>query len=31
MSYVCVRDVMDIVFSICVVGRGATGACAWDV
>ena len=26
MLYVCVRDVMDVVFSICIVTRGAVGA-----
>ena len=27
MLYVCVRDVMDIVFSVCIVMCGAVGAC----
>ena len=27
MLYVCVRGVMDIVFSVCIVTRGAVGAC----
>ena len=32
MLYVCVRDVMDVVFLfVCVVTRGAVGARAWDV
>ena len=26
MTYVCVRDVMDVDFSVCVVRRGAVGA-----
>ena len=26
MLYVCVRDVMDVVFSVCIVRRGAVGA-----
>ena len=26
MVYVCVRDVMDVVFSVCIVTRGAVGA-----
>ena len=25
MLYVCVRDVMDVVFSVCIVTRGAEG------
>ena len=25
MLYVCVRDVIDIVFSVCIVTRGAVG------
>ena len=25
MFYVCVRDVMDVVFSVCIVTRGAVG------
>ena len=24
--YVCVRDVMDVLFSVCIVTRGAVGA-----
>ena len=31
MLYVCVRDVMDVVFSICIVKRGAVGARVWEV
>ena len=26
MLYVCVRGVMDVVFSVCIVMRGAVGA-----
>ena len=26
MLYVCVRDVMDVVFSVCIVRRGVLGA-----
>ena len=28
---VCVADVMDIVFSVCIVRRGAVGARVWEV
>ena len=31
MLYVCVRGVMDIVFSVCIVTRGAVGACVLEV
>ena len=31
MLYVCVRDVMGFVFSVCIVGCGAVGACVWEV
>ena len=31
MLYVCVRDVMDVVFSICIVIRGAVGDRVWEV
>ena len=31
MLYVCVKDVMDIVFSVCIVTRGAVGARVWHV
>ena len=31
MLYVCVRDVMDVVFSVCIVRRGAVGARVWEV
>ena len=29
--YVCVRDVMDVVFSVCIVTCGAVGARVWEV
>ena len=31
MLYVCVRDVMDVVFSVCIVKHGTLGACVWEV
>ena len=34
MLYICVRgvmDVMDVVFSVCIVTRGAVGARQWEV
>ena len=31
LKYVCVRDVMDVVFSVCIVRRGAVGARVWGV
>ena len=31
MLYICVRDVMDVVFSVCIVRRGTVGARAWGV
>ena len=31
MLYTCVRDVMDVVFSVCIVRRGAACSCAWEV
>ena len=31
MLYACVTDVMDIVFSVCIVTRGAVGAHVWEV
>ena len=27
----CVGDVMDVVFSVCIVRCGAVGACVWGV
>ena len=29
MLYVCVGDVMDVVFTVCIVRCGAVGACIW--
>ena len=29
MMCVCVRDVMDVVFTACIVTRGAVGARVW--
>ena len=29
MFYVCVRDVMDVVFSVCIVTRGSVGVHLW--
>ena len=29
MLCVCVEDAMDVVFSVCIVMRGAAGACVW--
>ena len=31
MLYVCVRGVMDVVFSVCNVTRGAVGDRVWEV
>ena len=31
MLCACVADVMDIVFSVCIVRRGAVGARVWEV
>ena len=31
LKYVCVEDVMDVVFSVCIVRRGAVGARVWGV
>ena len=31
MLCVCVGDVMDVVFSVCIVRHGAVGACVWGV
>ena len=31
MLYVCVRNVMDVVFSVCIVRRGAVVAREWEV
>ena len=31
LKYVCVVDVMHVVFSVCIVRRGAVGARVWEV
>ena len=31
MVCVCVRGVMDVVFSVCIVARGVVGDCVWEV
>ena len=31
MVCVCLGDVMDVVFSICIVRRGAVGARVWGM
>ena len=31
MLYVCVRGVLDVVFSVCIVTRGAVSVRAWEV
>ena len=31
MLYICVRDVMDVVFYVCIVRRRAIGARVWEV
>ena len=31
MLRVCVGDVMDVVFSVCIARRGAVGARVWEV
>ena len=31
MLYVCVRDVMDVVFSVCIVMHGPVDARVWEV
>ena len=31
MVYVCARGVMNVVFSVCIVMRGAVGARVWEV
>ena len=31
MLYDCVRDVMDVVFSVCIVMHGVVGDRAWEV
>ena len=31
MVYVCAWGVMDVVFSVCIVTRGAVGVRVWEV
>ena len=31
MMCVCVGDVIDVVFSVYIVRRGAVGDCVWEV
>ena len=31
MLYICVRDMMDVVSSVCIVMRRAVGARVWEV
>ena len=31
MLFVCVRGVMDVVFYVCFVTRGAAGARVWEL
>ena len=31
LNYVCVRSVMDVVFSVCIVTRGAVGTRVWEL
>ena len=31
LKYVCVKGVMDVVFSVCIVMCGAVGAHVWEV
>ena len=31
MLYICVRGVIDVVFSVCIMTRGAVGARVWEV
>ena len=31
MLYVCVRGVMDVVFSVCILMCGTVGASVWEV
>ena len=31
MLYVCVRDVIDVVFFVCIATRGAVGVRVWEV
>ena len=31
MLYICIRGVMDVEFSVCILTRGAVGARVWEV
>ena len=31
MLFDCVRGVLDVMFSVCIVRRGAVGARVWEV
>ena len=31
MVYVCIRGVMGVVFSVCIVTHGAVCACIWEL
>ena len=31
LRYVCVRGVMDVMFSVCIVRRGTVGVHVWEV
>ena len=31
MLYVCVRDVIYVVFYVCLVRHGTVSACVWEV
>ena len=31
MLYFCIRDVINVVFSVCIVMRGAVGCRVWEV
>ena len=31
MLYVCVRDVIDVVYNVCIVRRGPVGGRVWEV
>ena len=31
MLYVYVKDVIDVVFSVCIVTCGSVGACVWEI
>ena len=31
MLYVCVRGVMDVLFSVCIMRCGAVGARVWEM